>query len=231
MREYGGTPSRRDKCGTPAAISPAGAVQGIFAGGHHSGLAGCKLAPLLKGAPLPVRHRGDAWGEPWGASPVRGWAISLPLPPVPQAGRYGSLPVFCGRGGCGRGNPSPAPQRTLLRAGFAHCQGNTRAPRGGVCLRERRPGLDSLPPPTARPSGRRRGAGGVGTSHQPHSEALGWHLPRVAPEEHEKGSEHKIQAYTMTPVGGIIISTLSAFALLFTTLNTNLSRIFAASQA
>ena len=40
----------------------------------------------------------------------------------------------CGRGGCRRGDPSPTPQRALLRAGFARCGGRMRQPRGGRLL-------------------------------------------------------------------------------------------------
>ena len=42
----------------------------------------------------------------------------------------GPLPTGCGCGGCGRADPSPTPQRALLRAGFARCGGGTRAPGG-----------------------------------------------------------------------------------------------------
>ena len=48
MRKHGGTPSRRDKHVTLAAISPPGVAQGRFVGGHQSGLAGCKSPPLFK---------------------------------------------------------------------------------------------------------------------------------------------------------------------------------------
>ena len=41
MRKYGGTPSRRDKHVTPAAISPPGVARGRFVGGQQSGVAGC----------------------------------------------------------------------------------------------------------------------------------------------------------------------------------------------
>ena len=92
----------------------------------------------------------------------------------------GPLPTGCGCGGCGRGDRSPTPQRALLRAGFAHCGGGTRAPGGGVsCLGVGRPGSGALPPPTTRPLERAAGAhyplavgaggAGVGTRHQPHS--------------------------------------------------------------
>ena len=53
MRKHGGTPSRRDKHVTPAAISPPGVARGRFVGGQQSGLA----------EPLPVPHRGDARGN------------------------------------------------------------------------------------------------------------------------------------------------------------------------
>ena len=46
MRKHGGTPSRRDKHVTLAAISPPGVARGRFVGGHQSGVAGCKLPPL-----------------------------------------------------------------------------------------------------------------------------------------------------------------------------------------
>ena len=92
----------------------------------------------------------------------------------------GPLPIGCGRGGCGRGKPSPTPQRALLRAGFARCGGGMRVPGGGAsCIGVGRPGSGAHPPPTTRPF--RRGAGahypvavgaggaGEGTRHQPHS--------------------------------------------------------------
>ena len=63
-------------------------------------------------------------------------------------------PLFVGAGGCGRGDPSPTPQRALLRAGFAPCGGGTRAPGAGAsCLGVGRPGSGALPPPTAEPLG------------------------------------------------------------------------------
>ena len=89
-------------------------------------------------------------------------------------------PLAVGAGGCGRGDPSPTPQRALLRAGFARCGGGTRAPGGGAsCLGVGRPGSGALPPPTASPLGGLpgptthwlwvRGGAGVGTRHQPHT--------------------------------------------------------------
>ena len=67
----------------------------------------------------------------WG---VRDWALSDARPPVLGACGRGPLPTGCGCGGCWRGDPSPTPQRALLRAGFVRCGGGTRAPRGGGLL-------------------------------------------------------------------------------------------------
>ena len=76
-----------------------------------------------------------------------------------QAPHGNASPRAVGAGGCGRGDPSPTPQRALLRAGFARCGGGTRAPGGGAsCLGLGRPGSGPLPPPTSRPSGRGAGA-------------------------------------------------------------------------
>ena len=79
-----------------------------------------------------------------------------PTSDCPPSGRAAGAhyPLAVGAGGCGRGDPSPTPQRALLRAGFACCGGGTRAPRGGAsCLGVGRPGSRTLPPPTARPLG------------------------------------------------------------------------------
>ena len=53
--------------------------------------------------------------------------------PSPTARPLGGLPGPTTHwlwvwGGCGRGDPSPTPQRALLRAGFARCGGATRVP-------------------------------------------------------------------------------------------------------
>ena len=95
----------------------------------------------------------------------------------------GPLPTGCGCGGCGRRDPSPTPQRALLRAGFARCAGGSRAPTGGTsCLCVGRPGSGALPRPTARPLRRAAGAhyplavgagdAGLGTCHKPHRALL-----------------------------------------------------------
>ena len=105
-----------------------------------------------------------------------------PTPDCPLSGRAAGAhyQLAVGAGGCRRGDPSPTPQRALLRAGFARCGGCTRAPGGGAsCLGVGRLGSGALQPPTARPLGGLPGptthwpwvwgGAGVGTRHQPHS--------------------------------------------------------------
>ena len=69
MRKHGGTPSRRDKHVTLAAISPPGVAQGRFVGGQQSGLAGCKPPPLSTRGASSCSSQGRRQGEPRGASP------------------------------------------------------------------------------------------------------------------------------------------------------------------
>ena len=111
-----------------------------------------------------LRAVGAAGGRPGGGVPlawvwgVRGWALSHARPPVLRACGRGPLPTGCGCGVCGRGDPSPTPQRALLRTGFARNGGGRRVPGGGAsCLGVGRPGLGALPRPTARPWGVRPG--------------------------------------------------------------------------
>ena len=69
MRKHGGTPSRRDKHVTPAAIGAPGVSRGRLVGGQQSGLAGCKPPPLfMRGASSCLSQR-QRQREPWGASP------------------------------------------------------------------------------------------------------------------------------------------------------------------
>ena len=151
--------------------------------------------PVRGGAGVGTRHQPHSarscalWGRHEGARGGRflpGCGASgvgrSPTPDCPFSGRAAGAhyPLAVGAGGCGRRDPSPTPQRALLRAGFARCGGGTRAPRGGAsCLGVGRPGSGALPPPTARPVGGppgptthwlwERGGAGVGTRHQPHS--------------------------------------------------------------
>ena len=105
-----------------------------------------------------------------------------PTPDCPPSGRAAGAhyPLAVGAGGCGRGDPSPTPQRALLRAGFARCGVAMRVPGGGAsCLGVGLPGSGALPAPTARPLGGLagptthwlwvRGGAGVGIRHQPHT--------------------------------------------------------------
>ena len=69
MRKHEGTPSRRDKHVTPAAISPPGVGRGRFVGGQQSGLAGCKPPPLFTRGASSCSSQGRSQGEPRGASP------------------------------------------------------------------------------------------------------------------------------------------------------------------
>ena len=69
MRKHGGTPCRRDKHVTLAAISPPGVAQGRFVGGQQSGLAGSKPPGLFTRGASSCSSQGRRKGEPWGASP------------------------------------------------------------------------------------------------------------------------------------------------------------------
>ena len=69
MRKHGGTPSRRDKHVTLAAISPPGVARGRFVGGQQSGVAGGKPPPLFTRGASSCSSQGRHQGEPWGASP------------------------------------------------------------------------------------------------------------------------------------------------------------------
>ena len=69
MRKHGGTPSRRDKHVTPAAISLPGVARGRFVGGQQSGLAGCNPPPLFTRGASSCSSQGRRQGEPRGASP------------------------------------------------------------------------------------------------------------------------------------------------------------------
>ena len=94
------------------------------------------------GAPL-------AWV--WGAGVGRS-----PTPDCPPSGRAAGAhyPLAVGAGGCGRGDPSPTPQRALSSWLCALWGRHERARGGGAsCLGVGLPGSGALPPPTARPLG------------------------------------------------------------------------------
>ena len=106
------------------------------------------------------RHEGARGGRPLPGCGASGVGRS-PTPDCPPSGRAAGAhyPLAVGVGGCGRGDPSPTPQRALFRAGFARCGGGTRAPGGGRLL----PGCGASwvgrsPTPDCPPSGRAAGA-------------------------------------------------------------------------
>ena len=79
MRKHGGTPSRRDKHVTLAAISPPGVARSRFVGGQQSGLAGSKPPPLFTREASSCSLQGRRQGEPRGASPRPSAPTYLPL--------------------------------------------------------------------------------------------------------------------------------------------------------
>ena len=79
MRKHGGTPSRRHKHVTLAAISPPGVARGRFVGGQQSGLAGSKPPPLFTREASSCSSQGRRQGEPWGASPRPSAPTYLPV--------------------------------------------------------------------------------------------------------------------------------------------------------
>ena len=111
------------------------------------------------------RHEGVSGGRPLPGREASGVGRS----PTPNHSSFRAcgrrpLPTGCGSGGCVHGDPSPTPQRALLRAGFARCGGRHEGARGGRLLpgcgaskdgRSPTPDLSSVqacgrgPPPTS----------------------------------------------------------------------------------
>ena len=81
MGKHGGTPSRRDKNITLAAISPSSVARGRFVGGHQSGLVGCKSPPLFKRGASSCSSQRQRQQEPWAASPPPSAPTYLPTSP------------------------------------------------------------------------------------------------------------------------------------------------------
>ena len=99
----------------------------------------------------------------WG---IRGWALSLPQPPVHGAGGRVRCPFSMGAKGAGVGTrhqPHSERSRELATASalaswLCAAWGRHMGVRGGTSfLGVRRPGLGALPSPAARPLGRRPG--------------------------------------------------------------------------
>ena len=87
--------------------------------------------------------------------------VRSPIPDCPPSGRAvgAHYPLDVGAGGCGRGDPSPTPQRALFRAGFARCGGGMRVPAGGRLLPGcGASGIGRSPTPDCPPSGQAAGA-------------------------------------------------------------------------
>ena len=106
------------------------------------------------------RHEGARGGHLLPGCGASGVGCS-PTPDCPPSGRAAGAhyPLAVGAGGCGRGDPSPTPQRALLRAGFARCGDGTRAPGGGrLLLGCGASGVRRSPTPDCPPSGRAEGA-------------------------------------------------------------------------
>ena len=107
--------------------------------GRHEGARGGRL--------LPGCGASGVGRSPTPDRPPSGWA----------AGAH--YPLAVGAGWCGLGDPSLAPQRALLPAGFARCGGGMRVPEEGRLL----PGcgvsgVGCSPVPDCPPSGRAAGA-------------------------------------------------------------------------
>ena len=92
MRKHGGTPSRRDKHVTLAAISPPGVAQGRFVGGQQSGLAGSKPPPLFTRGASSCSSQGRRQGEPWAPLHDRVYLPTYLPPPLPPAEHRTALP-------------------------------------------------------------------------------------------------------------------------------------------
>ena len=102
------------------------------------GCGGPTLSPW-PACPVGAACRGGGGGpSPGGVACDRceGCLVSGAVPPPaarPLARAAGVLrPVCPGCGRCGRGDPAPAPQGALLRAGVARCGGGGRASPGGL---------------------------------------------------------------------------------------------------
>ena len=91
MRKHRGTPSRRDKPVTSAAIIPPGVARGRFVGGQQSGLAGCKRPPLFTRGASSCSSQGRRQGEPRGASPRPSAPTYLPPALQYTCGAHGKV--------------------------------------------------------------------------------------------------------------------------------------------
>ena len=176
----GGLPpptTRPSRCAAKAHYPLAVAAGELGVGTHHQ-------PHSARSGVLALRALGAAQARPGGCLLAGCGASGVGRSPTPDRPSFwacgrGPLPTGCGCGGCVLGNPSPIPQRALLRAGFARCGGSTRAlggrrllPGCGASGVGRSPtpdrpcfgacGWDPLP------SGCGCGGCGRGDCHQPH---------------------------------------------------------------
>ena len=102
-------------------------ARGVWAWGPVTNPTARALASWLSA--LGGRQKGTRWGGLLPDCGTSGVGRS-PTPDRPPLGRAAGAryPLAVGAAGCGRGDPSPTPQRAPLRARFAHCGGGTRAP-------------------------------------------------------------------------------------------------------
>ena len=135
----------------------AGAHYPLAVGAGDAGVGTHHLPHSARSCELALCAVGAARGCPGGRLVPGSGASGVVRFPTPDHSSFracgrGPLPSGCGCGGCGRVDPSPTPQRALLRAGFARCRGGPRMPGGGAsCRGVGRPGLGALPPPTTQP--------------------------------------------------------------------------------
>ena len=109
----------------PLAVGAGGCGHGDPSPTPQRALFGAGLARCEGGTRAPV---GGRLLHGCGASGVG----RSPTPDCPPSGGAAGAhyPLAVGAGGCGRGDPSPTPQRALLRASFARCGGGMRVPGG-----------------------------------------------------------------------------------------------------
>ena len=105
------------------------------------------------------RHEGARGGRLLPGCEASGVGRS-PTHDCPPSGRAAGAhyPLAVGAGGCGRGDPSPTPQRALLRAGFALWRRHEGAQGGRLLPWCRASGVGRSPTPDCPPSGPAAGA-------------------------------------------------------------------------
>ena len=143
----------------PPSGRAAGAQYPLAVGAGGWGVGTCHQPYSARSCVLWGRHEGARGRRllPWCG--VSGFGRSL-TPDCPPSGRPAGAhyPLAVGVGGCGRGDPSPTPQRALLRARFARCGGGMRVPGEGRLLPGcGASGVGCSPIPVCPPSGRAAG--------------------------------------------------------------------------